>query len=182
MALSHAAALEAILFASGEPVERRRLATLIGVALEDFPLAIEELRDSLAGRGISLIESGNELELRTAAEAGVLIKKMREAELTRDLGKAGLEALAIILYREGATRSEVDWIRGVNSAQTVRSLMLRGLVNRTEDPADKRKYRYTATTDALAHLGISRKEDLPRYAELSKESDAAIAKNDHADA
>jgi chromosome segregation and condensation protein ScpB len=69
----------------------------------------------------------------------------------------------------------------VNSAQTVRSLLLRGLVERTEDSSDKRKFRYKATTDALAHLGVAKVADLPRYAELKKEADAAIALSAEAD-
>jgi chromosome segregation and condensation protein ScpB len=69
----------------------------------------------------------------------------------------------------------------VNSSQILRSLLLRGLVERTEDPHDKRKFQYRATTDALSHLGVSKKQDLPRYAELSKEADIAVKESEHAD-
>jgi segregation and condensation protein B len=96
-----------------------------------------------------------------------VIKQLRESELARDLGKASLETLAIILYKGGATRSDIDWIRGVNSTAAIRSLLMRGLVERGEDVSDKRRARYTASVDALAHLGVSRREDLPRYAELT---------------
>jgi segregation and condensation protein B len=181
MALSRAAQLEAILFASGEPLEKKRLATMLGCTVEEIVGAARELQDTYYARGIALIESTDELELRTSPDTSELIKKLREAELSRDLGKAGLEALAIILYREGATRTEIDWIRGVNSSQTVRSLLLRGLIERDEDPKDKRRFIYTGTTDALAHLGVSRASDLPRYGELSKEADAVIEKSEHAD-
>ncbi len=107
--------------------------------------------------------------MRTASAAAPFVQKLRESELSRDLGKAGLEALAIILYKNGATRSEVDWVRGVNSTTALRSLMLRGLITRTEDNTDRRRARYTPTIEALAHLGVSHISELPNYEELAKE-------------
>ena len=169
MALTPPAQLEALLFASGEPLSKKRLAAMLGVSLELLGKAAEALRASLVGRGIALIETGEELELRTHPEAAELARKLREAELSRDLGKAGLETLAIVLYSGGATRGDIDWVRGVNSSQTLRSLLLRGLVEKAENPEDSRRPRYVATVDALAHLGVGRKEDLPDFATLSAE-------------
>ena len=146
---------------------KRRLAGLFEVTLDLLNAAAAELRNELEGRGIVLIETEDELELRTAPEAAAIVKKLRESELSKDLGKAGLEALAIILYQGSATRGEIDWIRGVNSGAAIRSLLMRGLIERTEDQEDKRRARYTTTVDALAHLGVTRKEELPQYAELS---------------
>lgn len=167
MPLSPSQALEAVLFAAGEPMTKRRLAGVFGVSIDMIDAAAGELRSDLATRGITLVSTEEEIELRTAPDASEMVKKLRESELSRDLGKAGLEALAIILYQGSATRGEIDWIRGVNSGAAIRSLMLRGLIERTEDPLDKRRALYTTTTDALAHLGVSRKEDLPNYAEFS---------------
>ncbi len=167
MALTPPATLEAILFASGEPVSKKRLAQLLEVTPALLDQAAEVLRNQLAGRGLSLVETENHIELRTSADAAPIIKKLREAELARDLGKAGLETLALILYRGGATRGEIDWVRGVNSSATVRSLLLRGLIEKTEDSEDKRRPRYKPTVDALAHLGLETMEQLPNYAELS---------------
>jgi segregation and condensation protein B len=181
MALSHSEALEAVLFASGEPVAKKKLASFLHTTEGAVASAAEELREKLVGRGLTLVETDGEFELRTSPEAADIVKKLREGELSKDLGRAGLEALAVVMYRGGATRTEIDWIRGVNSSQILRSLLLRGLVERTEDPHDKRKFQYRATSDALAHVGVSKKQDLPRYAELSKEADIAIKEGEHAD-
>ncbi len=167
MALTPPALLEALLFASGEPVSKKRLAELLKVTPALLDQAVSVLRDSLVGRGLSLVETESHIELRTSAEASDFVKQLREAELARDLGKAGLETLAIILYRGSATRGEVDWVRGVNSSQTLRTLLLRGLIERTEDSEDKRRPRYKPTVDALAHLGLEKADDLPAYTELS---------------
>lgn len=167
MTLSLPATLEAVLFTSGEPMEKKRLAQLLGVSDDMLAAGLSELTNELASRGLSLIETKEEVELRTSPEAAPIIKQLRESELSRDVGKAGLETLAIILYQDGATRSDVDWVRGVNSTAALRSLLLRGLIERGEDPTDRRRAHYSPTVDALAHLGVARKEELPRYGEFA---------------
>lgn len=169
MALTPPAALEALLFASGEALTHKRIAELLGISVEQVPVIADELSRALEQRGLAIVRSEHEIELRTAAEASGVVQKLRESELSRDLGKASLEALAIILYRGSATRSDIDWVRGVNSSAAIRALLLRGLISRSEDVADKRRARYSATLDALAHLGISSREELPRYAEFAAE-------------
>lgn len=166
MALTDSARLLAILFAAGEPLALTRLAKLLDISSADLDDAAGTLDDILEPTGLALIRANDELELRTAPEASAVVQKLRESELSRDLGKASLETLAMVVYRGSATRGEIDWVRGVNSAAAIRSLTLRGLIERTEDASDKRRARYTATVDALAHLGVRRKEDLPRYAEF----------------
>ena len=138
-------------------------------------MALDALIKELQGRGIALIETEGEIELRTVPEASALVKKLRESELARDLGKASLETLAVIAYGSGATRGEVDWVRGVNSSTSLRTLLMRGLVEGREDERDKRRVRYSLTTEALAHLGLSKTAELPRYAELSAGRTAALA-------
>ncbi len=175
--LSHSAALEALLFAAGEPLSKQRLASILELSADELRAAALELHTSLQNRGLALIEVGTDLEIRTSPEASSVIKKYREGELSRDLGKASLETLAIILYKNGATRSEIEWIRGVNSAAALRSLTLRGLVERTEHESDRRRIMYLPTTEALAHLGVSHLSELPHYDELvSALKDAEEAK------
>lgn len=166
--LTPPSALEALLFASGEAMEKRTISKLLDVSEEDLSAIILVLSEILIERGITLIETETKLELRTAPQAYEIVKTLRESEFSKDLGKAGLETLAIIIYRKGATRSEIDWIRGVNSSATVRSLSLRGLIEGKEDSIDRRRIRYQATPDALAYLGVSKSEDLPQYAEFSQ--------------
>lgn len=156
-------------------MQKKRLASFLAIDAEMLAAGIAELSSMLSERGLALIETATEVELRTSADAAPLIEKLRQSELSRDLGKASLEALAIILYQGGATRSEIDWVRGVNSAAALRSLMLRGLVERGEDAADRRRARYTPTVDALAHLGVGKAEELPRFGELAGTLGQAIA-------
>ena len=176
MALSLDARLLAVLFAAGEALAKKRLLTLLDVQAEDLASATGALRDRLNASGLSLVETEDELEVRTDAEASEDVKVLRESELSRDLGKASLETMAMVLYRGGATRGEIDFVRGVNSAAAIRTLLLRGLIERVDDPTDKRRAKYLPTIDALAHLGVAKREDLPRFKEFTATLDAEEAR------
>ncbi len=164
----HSNALEAVLFTAGKPMEKKHLMILLDISHSDLADALTVLRTELDDRGLTVVETPQEVELRTASTVAQYVKKFLEGEFSRDLGKAGLEVLSIILYRGSATRGEIDWVRGVQSSATVRSLLLRGLIKGDEDAQDHRKVRYSATIDALGHLGISCIEDLPSYEKFSR--------------
>lgn len=168
MALALSSKLEAVLFAAGEPLSKKRVAQILDVPHESLEDALNALRITLEDRGVRLIEAGEDIELRSAPEASDAIQALRESELSKDLGRASLETLALVLYKGGATRGEIDWVRGVNSTAAIRALLLRGLVEKQEDPADKRRVRYIATIDALAHLGVASASELPKYEELTR--------------
>jgi len=176
--LTPPSALEALLFASGEPLEKKQLAKLLGIKDAELKIALKALIQQLDGHGVSIIETESEIEMRTSPEASALVKKLRESELSRDLGKASMETLAVIAYQTGTTRGEIDWVRGVNSSASLRTLLMRGLIEGREDERDKRRIRYSLTTDALAHLGITRAEDLPRAGELMASAHAVIAEEE----
>ena len=178
--LTPPAALHALLFASGEPMPKKEIAKLLGIAESDVAVALKALTESLAGSGVVVVETETEAELRTAPDASQLVQKLRENELARDLGKGSLETLAVIAYRTSATRSDIDWVRGVNSTAALRTLLMRGLVSGKEDEHDKRRMRYTLTPEALAHIGVARATDLPRYDELRSTTDTIVEEKDRA--
>jgi len=176
--LTPPAALEALLFAKGGPVEKKQLAKLLDINDAELAVTLAILADSLTERGITLVETATEAELRTAPDAFAIVKNLRESELSRDLGKASMETLAVIAYQTGTTRGEIDWVRGVNSSTSLRTLLMRGLIEGREDERDKRRVRYSLTTDALAHLGIARAEDLPRASELMAATQVVITEEE----
>ena len=156
--------IEALLFALGRPVSRSELIKMVDARPEQIEEAIIKLKER--SQGITLIDDGVEVELRIGANNSALIEKIRKEEYSRDIGKAGLEALSSVLYRGPLTRSEIDFIRGVNSSQTLRTLTLRGLVRKIPNPKDERSFLYEPTTELLAQLGVSRMQDLPDYAQV----------------
>jgi segregation and condensation protein B len=168
--------IEAILFYKGEPVAVKKLGELLAVPVGEIETGLNTLEEKLTGRGMVLVRHENTVALGTAKEASDLIEKITKEELTKDLGKAGLETLSAVLYYGPISRVEIDHIRGVNSSFILRHLMIRGLVAREQNPKDLRGFVYRPTMDLLTHLGIAKIEDLPEYdlvknklAEFSKE-------------
>ena len=161
--------IEAILFWKAEPISVERLAKMLSVNIEEINIAIPELEKSLENRGIKLLKKENEIMLGTAPELSDLISNLTKEELVRDLGKAGQETLAIILYKGPVSRAEIDYIRGVNSQFILRNMLVRGLVERVENPADKRSFLYKPTFELLSFMGVSKIEDLPEYESVRTE-------------
>jgi len=164
-----ASRIEAILFWKGEPVSLKKLGEILEVPKEQIRDALEGLDESLKDRGITLVRKDDEVMLGTSSQMSSLIEKLTKEELMRDLGKAGLETLSIILYKGPIKRSEIDYIRGVNSAFIIRNLLVRGLVERISDPEDQRGYLYRTTFELMTHLGVSKIQDLPEYSIVREE-------------
>lgn len=163
--------IEAILFWKAEPVAVKKLAESIGVDMAAIKTALVELEVNLKGRGLALVQTDGEVMLGTAKEASELIERLTKEDLTRDLGKAGLETLSIILYQGPISRADIDYIRGVNSQFIVRNLLIRGLIERVDNPQDARSYLYRTTLQLLSHLGLSKIEELPEYEQVRKDID-----------
>ena len=161
--------LEAVLFYKSEPVEISYLAKLLTVSPDEIKAAATTLKETLTERGVRLLDTGMELSLVTAPETSALITKLTKEELERDIGKAGLEAITIVLYRGPASRAEIDYIRGVNSSFILRHLLVRGLVERAPNPVDARSFIYRPTAELLAHLGLGSAGDLPEQEKIRDE-------------
>lgn len=155
--------VEGILFYKAEPVLKTELLTLCKCTEEELVDAITALKTSLAHRGLRLIEVSESYTLATAPELSSVLEGIRKQELDKELSKASVETLAIISYYNGATRAEIDYIRGVNSSFILRNLQIRGLVERIVDKNDTRRYIYVPTTELLAHLGITSITELPDF-------------------
>ncbi len=172
MTPSIAQKIEAVLFWKAEPVAIKKLASLLGTDAKAIKNGIAELEASLRGRGLTLVQTDDEVMLGTAKELAPLIQELTKDELARDLGKAGLETLSIILYQGPISRADIDYIRGVNSQFILRALLIRGLVERVDNPGDARSFLYKATLDTLAHLGLGKLADLPEYETVKRDIEA----------
>lgn len=180
--------IEAILFFKGEPVSRKKLADILKVGQTEINEGIEKLKENLQNRGVVLVEndnparttdsvqSGGEITLGTAPELSKLIEHLQKEELNRDLSKASLETLSIVLYKNGVSRAEIDYIRGVNSSFTLRALSVRGLIEKTIDTKDSRRYIYKPSFELLSYMGVKSVEELPDWGDLNNSIEVA-AKN-----
>ena len=160
-----ARAVEAVLFAAGEPMTPEEIAAHVGegVAVE---IALGELAADYAGRGVNLVERGGRWHFQTAADLAHILR--REREEPRRLSRAAVETLAIIAYHEPVSRAEIEAIRGVQiSKGTLDVLMEAGWVRpagRREVPG--RPLTYATTPAFLAHFGLESRRYLPGIDDL----------------
>jgi segregation and condensation protein B len=167
------ARIEALLFASGEPITEAKLCELLGLDHSNLEAALEMLGTrfrEMPESGLMLIREGQRVELATKPEMGPLVEALTKSALQSELTRASLEVLAIIAYRAPIARADIDAIRGVNSSHTLRTLLLRGLIEREGNPTDARGYLYRPTFAFLETLGLSQLSDLPDHAALSQDS------------
>jgi segregation and condensation protein B len=157
--------LEALLFASSEPIGVRELAANLdeGTDVEGL-LAI--LQERYAGRGVNLVKRADKWAFRTADDLGFLLK--RDETESRNLSRAALETLAIIAYHQPATRAEVEEVRGVATGKgTLDLLMEAGWVRmRGRRRTPGRPVTYGTTEAFLDHFSLESLGDLPGLEEL----------------
>ncbi|MDR0936925.1 MAG: SMC-Scp complex subunit ScpB [Oscillospiraceae bacterium] len=124
------ATLEAILFASGEPVPGERLASILGVTGDEIDESAERLSDGYQfdKRGIRLVKVNGKYQLVSAPEYYEPIRRCLEARRPPHMTASAMEVLAIIAYRQPVTRAVIEQIRGVDSSYSVTTLIDRGLI------------------------------------------------------
>lgn len=157
--------LEAILFASSEPLSPADIAPYLGEGA-DVPALLERLAERYTGHGVSLVRRGGKWAFRTADDLSFLLR--REETESRQLSRAALETLAIIAYHQPTTRAEVEEVRGVASGGgTFDVLMQTGWVRmRGRRRTPGRPVTYGTTDAFLDHFGLESLADLPGLEEL----------------
>ncbi len=160
--------IEGFLFYSATPQSKKRMREVFACGEDEFAAAVIKLQARLASGALRVLETDFELQLVTAPELSEFVSSIRKNELSQDIGKAGAETLAIILYREPITRGEIDHIRGVNSAFILRNLMTRGLIERR---STKNTHEFRITPDLLQHLGVTHKHELPQFSDFKTKID-----------
>ena len=160
--------IESLLLAVGDPMKIAKLAKVIGakeVEIEAALLSLEE--DYAKKRGFALLRIGAEVQLATNPENGEFVSKLIKGEMQESLSQASLEVLSIVAYRGPVSRAEIEAIRGVNCSFTLRSLLIRGLVEKTENSDDNRRYLYMISFDFLKKLGVDNVNKLPEWEALN---------------
>lgn len=157
--------LEALLFASAEPLTPADMAVFLGEGA-DIDTLLSTLAGRYAGRGVNLVRRGDKWAFRTAEDLGFLLR--REQTEARALSRAALETLSIIAYHQPATRAEVEEVRGVATGKgTLDLLMEAGWVRmRGRRRTPGRPVTYGTTEAFLDHFGLESLADLPGLEEL----------------
>ena len=158
--------IEAILFAAEEPLDLESIQTRIKVKVY-VPKILESLKNQYKNRGINLICIADKWSFRTSSN---LSKLMNLQKLTqKKLSKAAIETLAIIVYHQPVTRSEIEGIRGVSFATGTLEILLE--LNWVRPSGRKnvpgRPIQYVTTDEFLSHFNLQKLSDLPNVEELT---------------
>ena len=160
--------LEALLLASGDPLPISRVEELLGCTKDDVLALAESLKQSYANetRGLELVNVSSKLQLRTKALYAEYVRNIIAVK-PRKLSQAALETLAVIAYQQPVVKSEVDKIRGVDVAPTIKTLMERKLIKILGYQASVgQPALYGTTEDFLSIFGLTSLAELPSLRDL----------------
>ena len=162
--------IEAVIFAADGPVSLEQLGQLLETLDGNAVVkAVRELQQEYekTRRSFQIVEIANGFQLRTRHEYAPWIKKFYTTEISSRLSVSALEALAIIAYKQPATRAEVEEVRGVNSDSVIRTLLERNLIRllgRKQAPG--MPMLFGTTTEFLMHFGLRDLSELPSVEEI----------------
>jgi segregation and condensation protein B len=159
-----AAAIEALLFASGVAEDIPTLAAALAVRPRDIRHGLDLLERQLrdAERGIALQRDGDRVQLVSAARFGQPVARLLGMERTARLSNAALETLALVAYRQPVTRAEVEAVRGVDSSGVLATLVARELIEaRGRRSAPGNPVEYGTTAAFLQFFGLTSLAELP---------------------
>lgn len=174
-------AIEAILFASGEPFPISRISLILGAELNEVELAAKLLQDDYADnkRGVRILRLDDKLQMCSSPEYAQIISLALEQRKPPVLSQSALETLAVVAYFQPVTRAYIDQVRGVDSSYTVSSLTEKGLIEicgKLDVPGRPSVFR---TTDVfLRTMGISTLDELPQLPDISTSEGMDKLKNE----
>jgi segregation and condensation protein B len=156
------ATLEAILFSSNRPLKLRELQQAVGSDRTAVEHALDELKQSLEGRGVMLMRHQDELNLATRPAYASAVRRALRPEVSGKLSPAAYETLAIVSYEQPVLRSRIEEVRGVNCESVLTNLELRDLiaeVGRGSGPGQPKLYG--TTMRFLQVMGLESLDHLP---------------------
>ncbi len=158
--------IEAVLFASGEPVEQDKLCEQLGIMPKDLDRLVHSLGDRLENTALMVLRLGTAYQMTTRPQYGESIKTVLAANRNTALSAAAMEVLAVIAYNQPVTKSFIEQVRGVDSAGVVANLVSKSLVEeagRLELPG--RPIAYKTTAHFLRCFGMDSLDSLPPVGE-----------------
>lgn len=163
-------AIEAILFAAGEPIEIARLSEVLSVDPDEVEKATDALANDLSynRRGIRILKLEKRYQMVSSGEMADYITAALETRKPPKLSSSQLEALTIIAYYQPATKAMVEQIRGVDSSYSIGALLNKKLIEdagRLNVPG--RPILYRTTPAFLRTFGLSSLEDMPEIEKVS---------------
>lgn len=148
----------------GEATSYSDIAKFLNIEKKEVLESVDEIKKIAEVSGLKILETENKMEITFDTEISKIINSNKTAQLKEDLSESSLEVLSIVLYKEKVSKAEIDFIRGVDSSRSIKSLLLRGLI---EKNTFKNKSLYSPSIETLKYLNINRQHDLIEFKEIS---------------
>ena len=165
------AVLEALVFASPQPLTPREIEKVLGgVPKRDWQAALEEIRADYArdGRGLQLVEVAGGFQITTRPEYNDWVRELLDPRAPTRLSVQALETLAVIAYKQPVTLPEIIDLRGVKSGGVIKTLLEKRLIRITgRKEVVGRPMLYGTTKEFLLHFGLKDVGELPRIEEFA---------------
>jgi segregation and condensation protein B len=159
-------AIEAILFASGEPIEVKELASMLEMEVEPLEYAIDALANEYdySKRGVQINRLGDKVQLSTRGDYAEYIKKLVQPKFKKPMSSAMLEVLAVVAYKQPITKSMVERVRGIDSSYSMMKLLEMGLLDEMGQAEDLpgRPMQYGTSDEFLLQFGLASLGELPQ--------------------
>lgn len=153
-----------ILLFEGGTMKKEDLAKFLNVEKVIIEENILEIENLLAVLDLKLIKNLTSLEISLNDEINTLINKNKLEEMKTDLSESALQTLSVVIYREKTTKAEIDFVRGVDSSRSIKTLLTRGIIEKIEE---KNKKYYIPATETLRYMGISSVDKVKDFEEIS---------------
>ncbi|AGB40583.1 segregation and condensation protein B [Halobacteroides halobius DSM 5150] len=171
------AAVEALLFMATDSLAVKDIKEVTNLTTTEVNQILTQLKEDYQAvdKGIKLVQVNQGFQFQTKSEYRSFIKAMHKPKEDNTLSQAALETLAIIAYKQPATRSEVEEIRGVNVEKALKTIQKRGLVEeKGRKDAIGRPIIYGTTDLFLEYMGLSSLDELPPPQEFNEVDDSEI--------
>jgi len=162
--------LESLLLASGKAITYKEICKLLECKEDELKKILAQLEEKFNtdDSGIHILINNQKIQFVSNPENIKILKNYFNDELSGELSKPSLETLTIIAYRQPVSKEELEQIRGVNCSMIIRNLLIRGLIEESNDK-NALTTNYSVTMDFLRHMGIDSVKDLPDYEKLNSD-------------
>jgi len=160
--------IEALLFASGNPINAKKIAQIIEVPSEQVEVLVDQLISEMNenSRGLTIVKVAAGYQLCTKPELSTIVKKLAQVQDSR-LSSAAMETLSIIAFKQPITKQEIENIRGVKVDKVLTKLLERQMIKEIgRKEALGRPIIYGTTDEFLKSFGLNELQDLPPLTKL----------------
>jgi len=165
--------LFALLYASQKPLSLKAIAGLLEKSEEETRALLDAAKETSTDSAFVILEQDGQYMLGTHPDSAEIVEKLFTNEVQSELSKAAAETLAVVLYYPSPTKADIEYIRGVNATYSLRSLLMRGLIQQVQKTG-VRGGVYVPTIEVLQHYGVASVEELPQYRETKEQIEKII--------